>query len=405
MRRTITTLTGIVVVASTVGLAQDTPDVVFSTPFSPGQRPTTAKFLYNGKEIGSGREAFEEVIKRIRMLPDGTSVVWGPNYARCGTCSGREPECLPQHLYPELWDELEQVVKDRGFTLSSAYPAPSIGSTQCTRPTVYKGLTIGWSNFHGPDTLHDEVLYYVNGALLGRGDEGFEGILTRLRQASPESQVFLPWHQFGGRADLENLGIEEIKARNAKLRNVVPFVAKRREFDARLQERKLKLDFVGAGSGRAGTVLSWGAGYGSLDDIVSFGRIIHHDEPSHTAAARLAWTGYDAHETAKRQLETAAVYTVDDVEVGEGVAGFAKAMERLSTIPPGSIVQARVCLRTKGPFLCPHIYEGQRHFARTGYEPYIGMLPWLLDVARRHKLKVEWLPDEGQGIGDCQLNR
>jgi len=87
------------------------------------------------------------------------------------------------------------------------------------------------------------------------------------------------------------------------------------------------------------------------------------------------------------------------------VAGFASAMDQLTALPEGSLVQVHVCLRTKGPFTCPLVYEGHRHFERTGFEPYVGMFPWLIDVVQKRKLQLEWVPDEQKSIYDCELNR
>ena len=78
-------------------------------------------------------------------------------------------------------------------------------------------------------------------------------------------------------------------------------------------------------------------------------------------------------------------------------------MEELGKLPEGSIVQVRVCLRTKGPFLCPLIY-GHRHYERTGFEPYVGMFPWLVDLAKKRKLEIQWIPDERASCQDCELN-
>jgi hypothetical protein len=121
-------------------------------------------------------------------------------------------------------------------------------------------------------------------------------------------------------------------------------------------------------------------------------------------AARLGWTRYDANRRHDRAPESTAVYTLDNVEVGQGVAGFENVMQRIATLAEGSVVQVRVCLRTKGPFLCPLIYDGQRHFERTGFEPYFGLLDWFVDVANQRNLKIEWLPDEAQSCRDCELN-
>ena len=86
--------------ASAIG--QENRDVTIKTPFPPGERPETADFYYNDRAVGRNREAFETIIQRVALLPEGTSIIWGPNYSRCGSCSGNEPACLPKHLYPDL---------------------------------------------------------------------------------------------------------------------------------------------------------------------------------------------------------------------------------------------------------------------------------------------------------------
>lgn len=392
-------------------LGQEIPDVIFSTPFD-RKRPTMADFEYNGRAIGEGREAFEDVLKRIRALPAGSSIVWGPNYARCGACSGREPACLPKHLYPDLWKELEAITAEHRLTLSSDYPGPWIRRTRFSpRGDVSEGpkdaaLIIGWSNFHGPATPHEEVLYFTNDKYLGRGDQGFDQILKRLRQLPPDTKVTQPRYEYSGRWASATFSNKELVNQNAKLRAIVPFASREQELAATIAERKLKLAFESTSPHRnLQTVSDWDSGDRYAYEIASFGRIIHHDEERRRAASRLGWIRYEASERRKRKLETEAIYTLDDAELGEGVAGFAKAMQKLMNLPEGSVVQVQVCIRTKGRFVCPLIYEGQRHFERTGYEPYFGMFPWLIDVAQKRKMKIEWLPDEQESCGDCELNK
>jgi hypothetical protein len=140
---------------------------------------------------------------------------------------------------------------------------------------------------------------------------------------------------------------------------------------------------------------------------VSFGRIIRHDETPTRPALVLAWSDYNPDRDrweSKRQPEMSATFTLNDKPLGKGIDAFAKAMDQLSTLPAGSVVQVRVCLRTKGRFLCPLVYEGHRHFERTGFEPYFGLYPWLIDLARKRDLTIELLPDEGKSCGDCELN-
>jgi hypothetical protein len=523
--------------------ADSSPDIVFSTPFR--GRPTTARFYYNQRAIGEGREAFVEVLKRVRALPEGASIVWGPNFDRCGACSGSEPPCLPKHLYPDLWKELESIAADRHFAISSSYPEPWVRSTRKSaraafpteivadrppdirfdatldwevgerskstenpagtefwhgrlhrfksnnaslagyerelfldripensrllvrvtlrddlksndaaalaeivdaideglfwfvrqhvrlgklkatvvvpaaivpllkqrpedkRKEEHVDLRIRWKNFYGPDTPHDEILYYANSTFLGRGDTGFDRILEKIDELPRGAKVEMPRYVLQGKVAFENFSEEERKSRNARLKELVPLGERKAKLDARIKARKLKADFWEVNPGKdKGTVLSWSLGAHGADEFVDSGHIVRHDEQPQRAAARLGWVRYDAHQTGyDRELESNAVYTLDDVEVGRGVAGFEDALQRIEKLPEGSLVQVRVCLRTKGPFLCPLIYEGERHFERSGFEPYIDLLDLFMDVAQRRNLKIEWLPDEGKSCGDCQLNR
>jgi hypothetical protein len=523
---------------------EDVQDVTFDTQYESGP-PTGANFYYNDRAIGRDREAFAAIIKRIKELPKGASIVWGPNYGRCGACSGAEPDCVPKFLYPDLWKELEAVVAERRLTLSSHYPGPwhrriksgdvdqmpaalslddpalkgrfdavfdwevrghangeseernrfasdqtgrhrysssgrvlqgydrdlffgrlaenshvlvrvtcattvdlrkgetrsilareiqdvwqaeisrelRLGKLRATlvapseladalRDVVNKTPTsIEWHNFHGPNTPHEEVLYTVNNRYAGRGDKAIDDILAKLNQLPIGSVVSLPRYENSGRWAHETFSKQELGVRNAKLRDLVPFTARKHEFDQRISARQLQTDFVQVSPALRSlrTVMDWNSGDQYGEAFVSFGRIRRHDEKLRPAAARLGWTGYevgrrDEHgQRQKRPVESEAIYTLNGVEVGTGVAAFAKAMTKIGALPEGSLVQVRVCLRTKGPFICPIIYEGHHHFERTGYEPYVGLYPWLTDVVQRKKLQLEWVPDEQKSLEDCEL--
>ncbi|MBI3866620.1 MAG: hypothetical protein HY290_32460 [Planctomycetia bacterium] len=523
---------------------QDSHDVVFKTEYSDEELPETGRFYFNERAIGEGREAFQEIVKRVRSLPDGTSIVWGPNYARCGSCADFHLDLVPKRLYPDLWKELEKTAADRHLTISSIYPGPFVqfnphrphvefpteivaararedarfdatldwevgekssdlrnpaGTDFCRGrlhrfkankrnlagydreffldrlqdnssllvrvtlradqksapvaevvPVIAEGLDtfvgrharlgnfkttivvpasfapllkqrpdddlekefrgdllITWKNYHGPDTPHEEVLYYANGTYLGRGDVGIDRLLEKIDELPAGARVSMLRYELRGRAALENFSKEERESRNARLKELVPFGKRKVKLDARIAAKKLKTGYWEVDPGEdSGTVLSWKMGGEGTDDFVSKGRIIRHDEQPKRPSARLGWVRYDAHETGPtRKLESTAVYTLDDAEVGQGVIGFERALQRIEALPEGSVVQVRVCLRTKGPFLCPLIYQGLRHFERSGYEPYFELLELFLDVAQRRKFKIEWLPDEGESCGDCELNR
>lgn len=111
-------------VTASVQAADQGADAVFSTKYSSSYRPESADFYYNGRAVGSGRQGFAVVVSRIRNLPRGASVIWGPNYRRDGTGGGSEYSCVPKRLYPSLWDELEALARKGHVTLSSDYPGP-----------------------------------------------------------------------------------------------------------------------------------------------------------------------------------------------------------------------------------------------------------------------------------------
>ncbi len=501
-------------------------DVTFSTKLQLNGKPKTAWFYYNGRAVGEGRAAFEFIVDTIGKLPAGTSIVWGPNYDRCGACSGAEPGCTAKFLYPDLWEKLEANAKRRKQTLSSNYP--SVGPRSIARgdrdrfsdvtilaepPTdeafdakfewqvhelrdgeeityvhrfladgkilkdydfdlffgrlpeksrvfakvsltdplkkgqtaalaaaiqsawdddiedpvrrgklqltitvpqglveavksvaVTSSLSIDWDNFRGVDTPHEEVLYTINGDYAGHGDAGFDRVLARIQEQPKGSQLWLPQYEYSGRYAIETMGIEERDAANQEVRTITPYSHRHSEWEAAIKSRALEVQHVRALPGKS-TVLSWNSGDRYGYTFVSHGRIVRHNEKPRRAVATLGWTDYAAAAKRERQSESEAMITLNRREVGKGVTGFAKAMDALAQLPAGSVVHVKVGLRTKGPFLCPLAYEGQRHFERSGFEPYFGMYPWLLEVAKANKLEIEWIPDEQKSCADCQLNR
>lgn len=274
---------------------------------------------------------------------------------------------------------------------------------------IPESLSITWQNYHGPGTLHAEVLYEVNGEYVGRGDRGFDAILARLKKTDPKTKLILPRYEYSGRRAYESGEINDIEKENDRLRDAVPFIARKAEFDELLDQAGLEIESDGVWPGDAPTVLEWSGGDRSGSSLVSMGRIVHHDEQPSPPKVQLAWTNYKtdvrANENEPRQPESEAVYTLDGVETGAGVEGFLAAMKSISALPEKSVVHVRVCIRTKGPFTCPITFAGQRHFERTGFEPCFGMFPLLIDVARKKNLVLEWIPDEAKSCADCALNK
>lgn len=388
--------------------AEETKDVILRLS---GESEESVVWSYEGDEVGPRREGLKAILERISDLPAGTSIVWGPNYDRCGGCSGTE--FTPRRGYPDLWAELQKRVRDHGLTLSSAYPGPFPRTSKRAARDSDAQFRIAWQNYRGPETNHEEVLYLANDEYLGRGDDGFAELLERLSMLPADSTISIPRYEYRGRAVLEGPDSEKRLAQNERLAKLAPYGERSDEVDAIVEERELKVRYEYISPGRnSNAVMDWNAGDRYASAVASIGRIVRHDEKPKAAALVLGWKDYETGlsrspdgNRVPRRPESTATYTINDKGLGKGVTGFAKAMEEFAELPAGSTVQVRVCLRTQGPFVCPLVYENQRHFERTGFEPYVGMFPWLIQVARDNELLIEWLPDEGKTCQDCELNK
>lgn len=367
--------------------------------------------FYNGKVVGKGREGLAEVLKRVAVLPAESSVVWGPEYRRCGACSGREKSL--DRLFPAEWGQLKELAERRKLHLSETYPGPSprpvptAGKSDTPTPaTKEKTYAIDWDNYHGPGTPADEVLYVLNGQFIGRGDAALRKIVAAVEQADQGDSLVYPVYEYSGRWAVETFTPEELDRENARLRELHPLGKVRDELLAVATKRKLRVMPADVSPRRnAKTVHDWAGEGGGPETFVSLGRIIHYDQRPSPPASRLSWSDYETGRRAERKLETLATYTLDDRPLGKGVEGFAVAMEKLSALPVGSVVHVRTCIRTKPDFTCPITFEGRRHFERTGIEPWAGMFRWLEAVALERKLAIEWIPDEAESFQACELNK
>lgn len=521
-------------------IAEENPDVTISSDYFRHEEGQIPSFYLNERAVGKTRAGFQVIVDHVRTLPKGASIVWGPNYDRCGACSGAEVDFHPIRLYPDLWRKLLDLVTERQLTLSSTYPGPFVKneprnpfpkvfyekrseirdkvdaflgweleliddskvprnrfegyannrfyvdgeqvsnydtklflsrlpadshvviklrltntraksepnelailnsllhdgwrSTLAEQamlgkikvslvapaelrdalnapgilPRTAKEFSFEWSNYHGPTTPHEEVLYYVNGEFVGRGDQGFDQVLTRVKELPLGSRVERLGYRYSGSYAAVRPGSEQVEAINEKLLRALPFAPRKRELDLLIAERQLTefVSDISPANAEPRSVRDWQSGERHPVTGVATGRLVRYDQKASPATAALAWTDFDASQIREgRKPESTATYTINDKSTGRGFPGFAKAMEQLEKLPAGSVVHVRLCVRTKGPFTCPLTYYGQRHFERTGYEPYFGMFPWLVDVAKKQNLKIEWIPDEKQSCGDCELNK
>lgn len=403
--------------AADVDWKDDPIDVCFSeSPGKSGYGTKLGPLLYNDQIIGAGEVGFETIVNRIKQLPRGSSIVWGPDPSKCKDCNQRFPGPNPfQQKYPKVWDELLQVVRFNGLSLSSTYPSPTVRRPRWKGKVQTDELELQWLNYHGPTTPEDQVLYAVNGLYLGHGDEGFEAVLDCVREAAPGDTLVIPHYEYAPWKPARPAKYmfdsqsgndpRQQKSRqiNAVLARVFPFAPRKGELDRLVKSCRLRTNSptITPANDLPTTVFDWRAGDMLGETFFSFGRLVRYGEKASPPAAKVGWTDYDAVQLKPRQHESTAVYTIDHRPIGEGFPGFVQVLHELLKLPEGSVVHVQVCLRTDGPFEHPILFEKTRHYERTGYEPYFGLFQGLLNVARIRQLHLEWIPDEGRPLAEA----
>src|SRR5262249_42320146 len=162
--------------------------------------------------------------------------------------------------------------------------------------------------------------------------------------------------------------------------------SRRRVFDKLLKEKRIEVDYdtiVPQSHYQADSVRL----------LLSLGRVIRDNQAAKNADVILSWKNYDP--TDRLADPDDAIYLLNGKEVGRGIPGVLRGVARTQARPHAAVLRLEpVCLRTTGPFPCPYMLAGQRHFARSGKEPYHTLLELLAEVATRNQLQVELLPDE-----------
>jgi len=263
---------------------------------------------------------------------------------------------------------LARVIQARGLRAIVEMPADYLWPWDTA---AHRG-TIEWRNSNRDGTTHDEVVYLANGKYVGMGNRGFDALLKFIQDQPADSVI----------------GILAYTRRDRVLPDRVPFQARRAEFDELLKSRSVFLDYLDPGVTR-----------GALETLVRLGTIVRDGRQPQHADAILSWTDYDS--TSRKGDASQAIYTVSGTKMGSGVKGFLAAMEKIEALPDRAVLRLDpVCIRTTGPFPLPMVVHGQRHFARTGHEPYEQLVDVLREVVERKKLVVELIPDEKRASTD-----
>jgi hypothetical protein len=263
---------------------------------------------------------------------------------------------------------LARVIQARGLRSVVEMPAEYVWPWD----TAAHRATIRWRRFNAEQATPEEFVYLANGKYVGTGDRGFDALLKFIQEQPAGSVVGIPAY-----TRLEQ-----------KLDDDLPFQSRRAEFDAQLKSRSIVLDYLDDARER-----------GVLETLVNLGTIVRDGRRPRNADATLSWSSFDP--TQRRGDASQAVFTVNRVETGRGIKGFLAAIEKIEALPNRAVVRLDpVCINTTGPFPLPVVLPGQRHFARTGHEPYEPLVDVLGEIVERKKLVVELIPDQAKALTD-----
>src|SRR5579872_7466970 len=279
--------------------------VVQWTPEWPEIKKTKpVKFWLNSARIDDDAKGMKQIIERVRQMPRGSSLVWGPNAD--WMIDGPSTKSTAPQAFPELWKELEQVAAERGVATTwygpdSTHFVSIKSAIRMDPPTDGEKeiLHVGWRNYQSKTTPHDEVIYMVNGRSVGAGDRGLDVVLDRVRMLSIGSR--LSYYKYAG-TDAGKWSTKESRetAKKLEMADPVPFTQRREELDRIVAERELEVtrprkyfsvrlpdDFL--------IDDRYPAGYFST--LLRFSKIVPEGQERSPAALTLSWKWPNARQT------------------------------------------------------------------------------------------------------------
>jgi hypothetical protein len=340
-------------------------------------------YYLDGRRLGSGADGVRAALEALRNYPDGSRlrVVWS-NSQWSSSYNASEPPGVG--TFRAEFRELLASKRFRSVIECNKKQWPKYANCP-------KRCRLEWRQIHSDELTPEGVVYLIDGKAAGTGNAGFDAVLEHLRQLPPGAYLVYPQYHLNGRTS----GPKEIREIESK--DPVPFRDRRKELSDLVKQNRLVVD-------RGWTdCLGWSE-YGGrvredvetnwyLASLLQFAAIVRDGAKPAKADAIISW---------KRKLDQSgqpaseATYSYDGQETGVGTTGFLAILKRLESLPDGAAVRIDpVCIRTHAPFTDPVVMKGQRHFEITGEEPFRGMVDLLAEFAKRKRLHVEVIPDEG----------
>lgn len=338
-------------------------------------------YYLNGSESGRGRGGFLATLKSLRESPVGSRlrIVWHK--------TGNSYYNLPGIRLFDI--EFRELVAEKKFRLVFECPKDR-RPKQANCPARCR---FTWRNFRSLTTPHKEVVYLVDGKVMGMGNAGFSNALKELRRLPRGAHLEYP--RYGLHHETPRKKREAFYAKDS-----VPFTSRGVEFMDVVKERNLVVDrywiryWPKTTYNPTGRFEEEQEGDCFLESLLRFAVIIRDGAKPSKADAVVSWKQERGN---RRTPISEATYLYNGEKIGVGTSGFIAILKRLKSLNDGATVRIDpVCIRTRGPFSDAVIIKGQRHFETSGEEPFRGMVDLLAELARQKRLRVEVIPDEGK---------
>lgn len=157
-----------------------------------------ALFVWNGKEVGRGDRGFEEILRRMRLLPRGSRILVYPYFLEPETGPGMSSPSDDLFGLPFDWEGMAPIVVERDLRViwspfdHQGRILPQFVGDWHYRWTDCKDCdaSITWKNYDGFGNP-GEAIYVWNGREVGKGLDGFVEVLSHLDRMKPGSKVVI----------------------------------------------------------------------------------------------------------------------------------------------------------------------------------------------------------------------
>jgi hypothetical protein len=164
--------------------------------------PDSALYVWQGKELGKGKEGFSRLLASLSAMPDGSVILVYPGWGRePGVRGGQEwPDPYP-FSYDDEPDSLNEVLVKHHLVLAfSVLDHNGRLHPQCrgrwhwrwcywtAKPAYDVYLT--WKDYDGTGDA-ERAIFIWQGREVGKGSDGFRQIIAEMKKLRPKSRILV----------------------------------------------------------------------------------------------------------------------------------------------------------------------------------------------------------------------